>query len=59
MLSIVTFPHLGINQNNLSPRSLYFKHYNPISQSEFISDECINSHPRFPYNISLLFIYLI
>lgn len=56
MLSIVTFPQLGINQNSISPRSPHFRHYNPISNSDFISDECINNHPRFPYIIFLLFL---
>ena len=43
LLSITSFPHLGVN-DFLTPT---FPSFGPIAQSLFIPDEVINGHPRF------------
>jgi len=44
VLSLVSFPTLGVPENFTHPPS---KPLGPIANSQYVSDECINPHPRF------------
>jgi len=43
VLSMVNFPLLGVAQQFTSPPS---KPMGPIAMSQYVSDDCINPHPR-------------
>ena len=43
VLSMVNFPLLGVAEQFTSPPS---KPGGPIAKSQYVSDDCINPHPR-------------